>query len=429
MNQAGRNYAQQLASKTYSPMEYRRKLVRTQNMSCLCHCSGEIDLSTLLYFSVNDMQIGKGPFVLLLFSEISQNSPDQLEGRDVFGRMYTYAIIEDVATEVFTGHHAFYSSELDGRLVLLINFPFGIFPDPSLADFLDESCLEVIRLCRERYDMNVVSYICPPLENINYASAVYSKLLELATIHRYCELQPEPPVVHPPQAEPNLWMDFSTNVQEYAMNLLGAIVNNQDYHALADEILQTLVDSHPLNIQILKQLLVLFIECLYSSAQNLGIKIKPKEQRRDDFCVIFDSLHLRQARECLHKILDELKQEHGQISRRTALRQLDAALQYITENLSNPDLTLESCAAFIGCSTSALNKVFRRQLNTSVAKYIREIRLEKAFNMLLEGSSVSTTSAQCGFGSTETFHRLFKERYGITPGQLRAGNEAGKHLS
>lgn len=420
MNQAGRDQAQLLAQKEHSLIEYRNKLVRTQNMSCICHCSAEIDLSTLLYFSVNDLNLGKGDYVLILFSETSENSQAQQDGRDVFGRMYTYAIIEEVATEVFTGHHSFYSSELDGRLVFLINFPFGILPDPSIVNYLDHSCLEVSRRCRERYDMEVVSYISHPIDNINYISAVYSKLLENATLHRYLELHPEYPVFHPPVAVPSLWADLSSNLSLRAMNLVSSVTNGSDYKAMVDAMLREIVDSHPVNIDMLKQLIVLFVECMYHSAQNLGLKVKPKSQRREEFKTIFDSLHLQETAQCLYLILDDMKKAHTEQSRRSIQLQLDTALQYIAENLADAGLTLERCAAAVGCSTSALNKLFRRQLNTSVAKYIRETRLENAFQLLQSGSPVGETSTRCGFGSTETFHRLFKERYGITPGQIRS---------
>ncbi len=426
MNQAGRDYAQRMAEHQCSAIEYRNRLVRTHNMSCICHCSAEIDLSTLLYFSVNDMHVGQGAYVLVLFSEISERTPEQAAGRDVYSRMYTYSIIEEIATEVFTGRHAFYSSELDGRLVFLIHFPFGILPDPSLVSFLGDSCLEISNLCRERYDLEVVSYISDPIDNINFTSGIYSKLLESATLHRYLEFRSDTVVFYPPLGAPSLLSDFSSTIRDRAMRLVSAIVNDGDYHALADQILKDIVDSHPLNIDILKQLFVLLLECLYSAAKDLGIKLKSKEQRRDDFRCIFDSLHLRTVSEKFHRILDELKKDHGQLSRRTVQRQLDTALQFIDENLSNADLTLERCAEAVQCSTSALNKVFRRQLNTSVARYIRELRLEKAYKMLQAGVALSETGRQCGFGSTETFHRLFKERYGVTPGQLRTQRDTGK---
>ena len=424
MNQAGRDHAQQLAQKEYSLIEYRNKLVRTQNMSCICHCSAEIDLSTLLYFSVNDLNLGQGNYVLILFSEVSENTREQQDGRDVFGRMYTYSIIEEVATEVFTGHHSFYSSELDGRLVFLINFPFGILPDPSIVDYLDNSCHEVSVRCRERYDLEVVSYISHPIDNINFISAVYTKLLENATLHRYLELHPEDPVFHPPVAVPSLWADLSSNLSLRALNLVSAVTNGRDYHALADTILKDIVDSHPVNIDMLKQLIVLFVECVYHAAQNLGLKTKSKTQQKEDFRAVFDSLHLRETSACLYKILDDLKNAHNELSRRSVQLQLDTALQYISDNIADAGLTLERCAAAVECSTSALNKLFRRQLNTSVARYIRETRLENALQMLQEGVSVGETSLRSGFGSTETFHRLFKERYGITPGQIRGEDQS-----
>lgn len=107
-----------------------------------------------------------------------------------------------------------------------------------------------------------------------------------------------------------------------------------------------------------------------------------------------------------------------------ARRELETALQYIADSLGDPDLTIERCAAAAGCSTSSLTKTFRRQLNTSVAKYIRDRRLEKALHLMKQGMSVKDTCDACGFGSTETFHRVFKARYGVTPGQLRGTDYA-----
>ncbi|MCD7768679.1 MAG: hypothetical protein LUH36_00955, partial [Oscillospiraceae bacterium] len=66
MNNAGKERTALLAQKEYSQIEYRNRLVRMQNMDCICHCSAEIDLSTLLYFSVNYFYLGHGEFVLLL---------------------------------------------------------------------------------------------------------------------------------------------------------------------------------------------------------------------------------------------------------------------------------------------------------------------------------------------------------------------------
>ena len=38
--------------------------------------------------------------------------------------------------------------------------------------------------------------------------------------------------------------------------------------------------------------------------------------------------------------------------------------------------------------------------------------------------SVKDTCEACGFSSTETFHRVFKARYGVTPGHLRGADHS-----
>ena len=64
--------------------------------------------------------------------------------------------------------------------------------------------------------------------------------------------------------------------------------------------------------------------------------------------------------------------------------------------------------------------VFRQQMQTSPTRHIRSRRLEEAARLLTESDrSVSEICTQCGFGSLETFHRVFRQEYGITPGKFR----------
>lgn len=419
MNQAGRERAEQLAQKEYSLIEYRNKLVRMQNMDCLCHCSAEIDMGTLLYFSVNDLYLGQGYYVLLLFSEVSPSSAEQREGRDVFGRMFTYAVIEEIAKEAFTGHYSFYSSELDGRLVLMLSFPFGLLPDRSIVDYLDENCREVSRRCKKLYDMKVVTYVGEPIDNIQYISSVYSKLLEMATLHRYVDHVFDDPVFHVPLPAPAKGNSRALDIQGRARKLVRTIISGGDHHASADETLSLLAQHQPSSVDEIKRLFGDYFETICKYASEIGIKIKYDMLREELFRILFDSVSWADPTNWLHHTLDQLSRACSEASQNTAQRQFDKALQYIEASLSDQNLTLEACAAHVGCSVSALSKAFRRQLDTSAARYIREKRLKKSLELLHAGCTVGDTCVRCGFGSMETFHRAFKAKYGVTPGQLR----------
>lgn len=419
MNQAGKERAEQLAQKDYSAIEYRNRLVRMQNMDCLCHCSAEIDMGTLLYFSVNDLYLGQGYYVVLLFSEVSDNTEEQEQGRDVFGRMFTYGIIDEVAIEVLTGHYSFYSSELDGRLVYILSFPYGLLPDRSIVDYLDENCRQIAQRCRSRYGMNVVTYIGEPIDNIHFISAVYTKLLETATLHRYINRRFDDDVFRVPLPAPKQWSERMPPVMECARNLVGLILRDEDYHAEADAMLRQMASLPSAGIDTLKRLYGDYFECICLCAREMGIKLPAEKLREEQFRMLFDSVRWDEPCRWLHGVLDDLRREYTESSKKAVRKQFDAALRYIDEHLADPGLTIDSCAVASGCSASSLSKLFRRQMSTSVAKYIRQKRLEIALGLLQQGCSVGDTCLQCGFGSTETFHRAFKEQYGVTPGQVR----------
>lgn len=419
MNQAGKDRAEQLAQREYSLIEYRNRLVRMQNMDCLCHCSAEIDTGTLLYFSVNDLYLGQGYYVLLLFSEVSETTEDQKQGRDVFGRMFTYSIIDEVAKEVLTGHYSFFSSELDGRLVYILSFPYGLLPDRSIVDYLDENCGQITRRCRDRYGMNVVTYIGEPIDNLHFISAAYTKLLETATVHRYINRSFEKDVFRVPIPAPSHWKERMPPVMESARRLVGMILRSEDYHSEADAMLEQIANLPSMSIDTLRRMYGDYFECICVCAREMGIKLPEEQRREEQFRMLFDSVRWEEPCRWLHDFLDEMNREHQERSKRIVRRQFDAAIDYIDRHLTDPTLTVDSCCCAVGCSPSALSKLFRRQMNTSAARYIRQKRLALALTLLKQGCTVGETSLRCGFGSTETFHRAFKEHYGVTPGQLR----------
>ena len=423
VNEAGMKLAEELARREYTAMEYRSQLVRMRNMDLVCHCSAEIDMGTLLYFSVNDLYLGRGNYVVLLFSEISENSSRQEEGRDVFSRMYTYAIIETVAKELLTGHYSFFSSELDGRLAFILSFPFGLLPDRSIVDYLGDNCIEISERCRERYGMEVVTYISEPIDNVHHLSAIYTKLLETATLHRYIGRRFDKPVFNVPTPQPTEQDRRMLSMRDSARALVSAVINGDDAHALARETLDAIARSEASGIDNLKRHCGDYFEHICTAAAQMGLRLDTQTLRTEQFHVLFDSVHWSEPVDWMLGFVDRLRESSAESGRLAARRRFDEAVGFINRELADPGLTVERCAAAAGCSVSALAKLFHRHRDMSVAQYIRERRLEQAYELLREGCGVGQTCERCGFGSTETFHRAFKARYGITPGRLRRGAE------
>lgn len=73
-------------------------------------------------------------------------------------------------------------------------------------------------------------------------------------------------------------------------------------------------------------------------------------------------------------------------------------------------------------SQSTLGRLFHTHLHTSPRKYIETKRLACSRLLLSEGRTVLDACMESGFSDCSNYIRLFKKRFGITPGQYQSGD-------
>ena len=96
------------------------------------------------------------------------------------------------------------------------------------------------------------------------------------------------------------------------------------------------------------------------------------------------------------------------------------AQNYIQENYSRADLSVEYLARLVDLSPAYFGKQFYSILRVSCSDYIADLRLENAAKLLRETSlTVQENSERVGVGSINYFYRLFKKKYGETPVNYR----------
>jgi AraC-like DNA-binding protein len=94
--------------------------------------------------------------------------------------------------------------------------------------------------------------------------------------------------------------------------------------------------------------------------------------------------------------------------------------RYARENVSDKNLTLEGISEVMDMNPSYLTRFFKQQTGESLMKYIDNIRMETARQMLKNTkSSLETIIDSCGYVDKNNFCRKFKSREGITPMQYR----------
>ncbi len=94
---------------------------------------------------------------------------------------------------------------------------------------------------------------------------------------------------------------------------------------------------------------------------------------------------------------------------------LSKVYQVLEANLSNSELGVESVAEALSVSARTLNRKLKSLLDLSANEVIKNYRLKKAKEFLIEGSNVSETAYRVGFESPSYFGQCFKEVYRMSP--------------
>lgn len=81
---------------------------------------------------------------------------------------------------------------------------------------------------------------------------------------------------------------------------------------------------------------------------------------------------------------------------------------------------IEDAARYAGLSVSRSVNLFKEHTGKTMMEYAAEIRLSAALErMKYTSMKLDQIAENCGFGEYSYFHKVFKQRYGISPGAFR----------
>ena len=116
----------------------------------------------------------------------------------------------------------------------------------------------------------------------------------------------------------------------------------------------------------------------------------------------------------LYKIFAEMQKESYIPEKQ--YKAIKPAIDYIGENFLKNKITIAELTETCGISESYLNKLFIKKFGISPLKYIIQMKINYACDLLKsEEYSISQIAESCGYGNVYFFSRQFKEYVGISP--------------
>ena len=106
---------------------------------------------------------------------------------------------------------------------------------------------------------------------------------------------------------------------------------------------------------------------------------------------------------------------------------LSPVMQYLEGHIGDPTLSNGALAKLMGFSEVHFRKQFTQLYGMPPHRYILELRIRRAKQLLSDGIlPVSAIAEQCGFSSVYHFSRAFKTRVGIAPTEYTRRNRLNK---
>ena len=101
---------------------------------------------------------------------------------------------------------------------------------------------------------------------------------------------------------------------------------------------------------------------------------------------------------------------------------LEQCMQVVEDHLSDEKLRVADLASAVNMSTASLNRKLRSLLDQSTNQFIQSVRLQRAHSLLTtSAATVAEVGHATGFSSTTYFVKVYRERYGETPGSVLRG--------
>jgi AraC family transcriptional regulator len=101
--------------------------------------------------------------------------------------------------------------------------------------------------------------------------------------------------------------------------------------------------------------------------------------------------------------------------KRVARDRVERTKDLLARDLANPP-TLEQLGTEVGCSPFYLSRIFSREVGLTIPQYLRNIRMERAAELLRSGRfNVTEAAIEVGYSSLSHFSKAFCETIGCCP--------------
>lgn len=98
------------------------------------------------------------------------------------------------------------------------------------------------------------------------------------------------------------------------------------------------------------------------------------------------------------------------------VHQIAKAVEFINQHIEH-NCTIEELSATVNMSPSGFQKKFKEVMHISPIQYAKQVKLNKAKSLILDGTTVSQALIKVGYNNAGQFSREYKRHFGLPPSE------------
>ena len=297
---------------------------------------------------------------------------------------------------------------------------------PENIESLTEECVQYLKGYMEEGNVTWFLAVGEPVERLSMLSKSYRSAVQVFTL-RYT--RPNQCITYQ-QLEEQRAGDREVNLKEIDAAVMDTEVVHtflgngllEDTESFVDDYF-SMIGENALQSRMFRQYVVLNIHfCTMSFVTKLGYDNEMIDSGQE---IEQMGSTLAQARKAVINLLRQgikLRDESSKSRNRTMMGR---ALEFIQENYTDPEMSLNRAASVANVSANHFSALFSQEMGQNFIEYLTELRMKKAKELLRCTSMRSGQIAlEIGYKDSHYFSFLFKKTQGCTPSDYR--NQIGQ---
>lgn len=192
--------------------------------------------------------------------------------------------------------------------------------------------------------------------------------------------------------------------------------NEDDLNSAIDRYITTIIGAH-ININRFRMILMDLLSGFYKFCMNNSIDASEMGFGDAD---LYQELLKMESSEELEKWMKSvsLKLREDVVSQRSSKNKsiVERAKDFVKDNYSNPDLTIDMVCEKLNVSAAYFSTVFRKETGKTFINYLTEYRMDEAIRLLIEEDEKTYIIAEkVGYSDANYFSYVFKKQFGMSP--------------